>query len=1336
MKKNLLLVFLPLFLTAQTTRIVPTQYATIQSAIDTSANGDTVLVLPGVYKENIDDKYKSITITSNYLINQDTSYIGSTIIDGNRSGSVVTVHGQITFIGLTIMNGYSEYGAGFRVYYGSNVVLSNLVIKNNESYFGSAINSDGIFSIDRSRIINNKGTSNYIWCNNGPNQNYITNCLLYGNLGALWVANSTELNIVNSTVLGNSGINMSSGCKISILNSIVLDNISNSFSTLSAEYSLLIPSINGVGNISTNIIFQDTANGNFTLSDYSPTIGAGTAVGAPLFDINGNPRPGPSGSNPDIGAYESPRAHPKLVTPLLYSPNADTINQPISLLFKWFSIYGAQQYHFQLASDSNFTSAIVIDTLLADTLKSVCALAFANTYYWRVSAINQWDTSAYSTVLPFTTIIEAPSIPINLLPSNGSTAQPLTPTLNWSIAPRASTYRLQVATDSSFSNLVVNDSTLAANSNQVGPLANNTIYYWRVNAKNVGGASQYSASWMFVTILATPALVSPTNLSGNVSAQPILNWSTVSGATHYQLQLSPDSLFVTLVLNDSTLTTNTSQIGQLGYSSTYFWRVRAKNVLSNSAYSSVFSFTTIIQAPAVPVLASPANGSIGNPTSLTLQWNTGQRAEKYHLQLTIDTTTNSFTVDDSAITATTKGVSTLLQSTKYFWRVRSINVGGTSGFSTYWSFFTNLDGPTIVTAAAGYHKVTISWMPSALPNIALYRIYRGTASPASVLRDSVFSSQTAYSDSGLVNGTMYFYRVTAVNNYGIESAFSNEANATPFNSPPVAVKLQNINENNAGRVLKKMYSYSSIGSHDADGRIDSVQWYVNDTYFSKADSLIYDYAQGTTKVMLRVFDSDMASDSSIANVNRTLFMTDVNGPVYGGVTLLGDSTLYAVASGNAVYRLDNSGNIVYPLQVGGEIRSASSISNDHVVYIASSDKNLYAFGSSGTAIWPARPQGAVVSASVTIDTIANRLYVGIQNSNFVAVNRADGTNVWNFFSDAPIAQSAVINADRTLIFSTTKGTIYGIDLANLPSPVAPTWTLSIGDTITTSPAIDIQRAYYVGTSGGALIKFVKVQNQQPNIVWQFPTKGRIEASPIIDAAGIVYVGSTDSSLYAINSVTGDLKWAYRTNGKIKTTGAVTNQRVVYVGNESGELIALDSLGNRIWYYRADSSISSAIVANKGSLYFGTYGKKVIGIFDGGSQTQQLGKTAVLSEPQWGTFQGNNQRTGVQSSTLLYVQNQEKAPVSFALSQNFPNPFNPSTTLQYGVPVTSRVRLQIYNVLGQVVADLVDGEQSAGWHRVQWNADVSTGIYFYRIDAVSVGDPNNRFVQVKKMLLLR
>jgi photosystem II stability/assembly factor-like uncharacterized protein len=96
----------------------------------------------------------------------------------------------------------------------------------------------------------------------------------------------------------------------------------------------------------------------------------------------------------------------------------------------------------------------------------------------------------------------------------------------------------------------------------------------------------------------------------------------------------------------------------------------------------------------------------------------------------------------------------------------------------------------------------------------------------------------------------------------------------------------------------------------------------------------------------------------------------------------------------------------------------------------------------------------------------------------------------------------------------------------------------------------------------------------------------------------------------------------------------------------------------------------------------------------------------------------------------------KLPTVYLLGQNYPNPFNPSTTIQYALPAQSRVRLQVYNTLGQIVADLVNAEQAAGWNQVMWEANVASGLYFYRLEAVSSEDPNKRFVQVRKMLMLK
>jgi hypothetical protein len=88
------------------------------------------------------------------------------------------------------------------------------------------------------------------------------------------------------------------------------------------------------------------------------------------------------------------------------------------------------------------------------------------------------------------------------------------------------------------------------------------------------------------------------------------------------------------------------------------------------------------------------------------------------------------------------------------------------------------------------------------------------------------------------------------------------------------------------------------------------------------------------------------------------------------------------------------------------------------------------------------------------------------------------------------------------------------------------------------------------------------------------------------------------------------------------------------------------------------------------------------------------------------------------------------PVAFLLYQNYPNPFNPTTTIRYGLPQRSPVTLTIYNMLGQQVALLQNGEQGAGYHEVKFDArNLGSGVYFYRLHA---GD----FVETRRLLLVR
>ena len=144
---------------------VPEDHPTIQSAINFAVPGNVVIVQPGTYKENISFEGKGITVCSKFLNTQDRSYIDSTIIDGNNSGSVVNFENEETetseFIGFTIQNGSGNNHRGGGIFiYNASPTIKDVIIKNNRSEkFGGGLylyNSNSL--IENVKINSNSST--------------------------------------------------------------------------------------------------------------------------------------------------------------------------------------------------------------------------------------------------------------------------------------------------------------------------------------------------------------------------------------------------------------------------------------------------------------------------------------------------------------------------------------------------------------------------------------------------------------------------------------------------------------------------------------------------------------------------------------------------------------------------------------------------------------------------------------------------------------------------------------------------------------------------------------------------------------------------------------------------------------------------------------------------------------------------------------------------------------------------------------------------------------------------------------------------------------------------
>ena len=192
-----------------------------------------------------------------------------------------------------------------------------------------------------------------------------------------------------------------------------------------------------------------------------------------------------------------------------------------------------------------------------------------------------------------------------------------------------------------------------------GSLSNMTTYYWEVSATNANGTSAWSGMWSFTTIIAAPGaptLSSPSTGASGQSVTPTLTWAAGSGGTpaSYAVQVSTTATFSSTVYSQSGVTGGTSvTTSSLSNLTTYYWEVNATNANGTSAWSGVWSFTTIIAAPGTPMLSTPSTGAINEPIAATLTWaaGSGGTPASYAVQVSTSTTFSSTVYSQSGVTA-------------------------------------------------------------------------------------------------------------------------------------------------------------------------------------------------------------------------------------------------------------------------------------------------------------------------------------------------------------------------------------------------------------------------------------------------------------------------------------------------------------------------------------------------------------------------------------------------------------------------------------------------------------------------------------------------------------
>ncbi len=465
--------------------------------------------------------------------------------------------------------------------------------------------------------------------------------------------------------------------------------------------------------------------------------------------------------------------------------------------------------------------------------------------------------------------------------------------------------------------------------------------------------------------------------------------------------------------------------------------------------------------------------------------------------------------------------------------------------------------------------------------------------------------------------------------------------------------------------------------------------------------------------------------------------------VYSSPAVGADGTIYAGGLDFKFYAVNPDGTVKWSYQTGWCVFSSPAIGPEGELYVGSKDHNLYAFEDSLTYAkvrW-AHPFGTFYDGHLVDSSPAlgddGTLYVGVDpygaagqtpvpiDTAFYAVN-PDGTRKWSFVME---------------------------------------------DGTESSPALGTDGMVYIGSYDGNLYA-IRDMGDDYILEWAFPTGGAIDASPTVDGNGTIYVGSRDSTFYALNP-DGTVRWSYKAGGGFESSATIDENGILYVGCFDGKMYAFGTGGPDIgvdaiglpdevvagYGYTPKATVQSyraGLESFDVECLIDTSGVVVYGDTVSVGNLDEITPLEVSFEP-WrvssdtgivynvtivalhesdGNAYNDTLRTVTRAAfdPIADAGDGETPPPGF-LGQCYPNPFNPATTIRFGLSEQARVRLRIYDVSGRLVRTLVDGVRGEGEHSERWNGTdhagraVASGVYFYCLEAGS-------FKETKKMVLLR
>ena len=471
------------------------------------------------------------------------------------------------------------------------------------------------------------------------------------------------------------------------------------------------------------------------------------------------------------------------------SPEDGATDQPRSVELKWTAGKGGTGYEVEHASTRSFAKSTIIST--TGTSTTLSGLDYEEQVFWRVRITSAaGGPGEWSRYFSFTTEIKKPDpllAPRLLSPSNGATDLPTAVKLVWGDVANGTSgeeiqYDLELATDATFGEVVAGTYGHDSTTFTVLGLEHETTYFWRARGYNTETESPWSDVWTFTTekdstaFLLAPGLLTPINGAGQIPVDPLLTWDSVEGAEFYEVQITMDAKFASDSIPSYMSDSTSLSVADLDYGAEYFWRARAGNENTQSAWSDPFRFVTTkddLLLPNIPFLIAPADKASELESPIELLWSKADLAAQYFIQIS---PTGEFAGEEEDLTGfdTVLIVAELKEATEYFWRVKAINQAGESEWSEQRSFTTSgdvlpLPGLALLIAppnTASDLDQTVDLVWNAAPNADSYTVQVSPTGAFAGEETITSATDTTMSLSDLKDGAEYFWRVKGTNNSG------------------------------------------------------------------------------------------------------------------------------------------------------------------------------------------------------------------------------------------------------------------------------------------------------------------------------------------------------------------------------------------------------------------------------------------------------------------------------------------------------------------------------------------------------------------------------------------